>query len=76
MLFYICFFMVPIIVVVFNERSPFINQAGYATAYFTSLGFCGYEVIQMKAQGREYWADGHNLADVLSFAIFITLMLI
>jgi len=29
----------------------------------------------MKAQGKEYW-KGYNLADVLSFTIFFTLMFI
>lgn len=74
MQFYVLFFMVPIIVVIFNDSEPILNQACYAIAYFTALGFCGYEFIQMKAQGAAYW-QGYNLADVLSFTIFFTLMI-
>ena len=55
MVLYVLLFMVPIIVVIFNDTSPFVNQVCYALAYFTSIGFCGYEFIQMKAQGKEYW---------------------
>lgn len=58
MIFYVFGFMVPIIIVIFNaspDGSSELNQICYALAYFTCLGFCGYEFIQMKAQGKEYW---------------------
>jgi hypothetical protein len=62
MLCYVLFFMLPIILIIFSD-SALLNQYCYVIAYFAQLGFFGYEIIQLRAQGMTY-LQGYNISDV------------
>lgn len=54
MIFYTLFFVVPLLMIIFYDDAD-VSRFCYVIGYFTQLFFFGYEMVQARATGLNYF---------------------
>lgn len=72
--FYLCGFLAPFILSISTDALA-LRFLAYTACLVTQVFFFGFELVQMRQYGREYFTDFWNVVDCSQFAAFIYLFI-